>query len=185
MRFKKLISFYIAGLFLTLGTSSLAFTVETKLNQAISNIASAIEDISESKNSVIKTLVQKELSKELVEEAMLSKATEISIRSVGRIPISEMLELQTGAKQRLHKIYQYLDARDSMALVNYSAKLSTVYPIIIHLAEGLDGQLWLITRDIQSTIRQHQASPKYIQEILYRAKATAKVIMNAGAKGDI
>ena len=115
---------------------------------------------------------------------MESVATDEGIRSVGVLPISEMVELQTGEIQRFHKAYQYIYMRDSMALVNYSTKLSTVYPIIIHLVEGLDGQLWLITRDIQSTIRQHQASPKYIQEILYRAKATVKTIMNAGATGD-
>ena len=161
-----------------------ASTAEVKLNIAISNIASAIEDISDAKSAVIKVPIVVGLDKDAIEEAMLSMATAISIRAFGRHPISEMLELQTGTKQRFHKTYQYLDPRDSMALVNYSTKLSTVYPIIIHLVEGLDGQLWLITRDIQSTIRQHQASPKYIQEILYRAKATAKKIINAGATGD-
>jgi transcriptional regulator with GAF, ATPase, and Fis domain len=177
----------LTALFLSLSLINIVFaaTTEAKLNIAISNIASAIEDISDSKSSVIKILVTSEyLSKELVEEIIESVATAEGIRSVGMLPISEMLELQTGTKQRFHKTYQYLDPRDSMALVNYSTKLSTVYPIIIHLVEGLDGQLWLITRDIQSTIRQHQASPKYIQEILYRAKATAKKIMNAGATGD-
>ena len=173
-------------LFLSLSLINIVFaaTTEAKLNIAISNIASAIEDISDAESSVIRVPILDSLSKDAVGEAMLSKATAISIRSVGRLPISEMLELQTGTKQRFHKIYQYLDTRDSMALVNYSTKLSTVYPIVIHLVEGLDGQLWLITRDIQSTIRQHQASPKYIQEILYRAKATVKTIMNAGATGD-
>jgi len=175
----------ITALFLSLSLFNIVFaaTTEAKLNIAISNIASAIEDISDSKSSVIKIPVTSELSKELVEEIMESVATADSIRSVGMLPISEMLELQTGTKQRFYKTYQYSDIRDSMALVNYSTKLSTVYPIIIHLVEGLDGQLWLITGDIQLTIRQHQASPKYIQEILYRAKATAKKIMNAGATG--
>jgi len=161
--------------------SVLALTTEAKLNIAISNIASAIEDISDSKNSAIKILVKKELSKELVEDAMEMEATIMGLRSVGMLPISEMYELQTNKEQKFYKTYQYLDVKDSISLVNYSAKLSTIYPISIHLVEGLDGQLWLTTRDIQSIISQHQSSPKYIQEILYRAKAIAEKIMKSGA----
>ncbi len=158
-----------------------ALTVESKLNAAISNIASAIEDISDSKNSIIKILVKKELSKKLVEDAMEMQATIMGIRSVGVLPISEMYELQTNKEQKFYKTYQYLDVKDSISLVNYSAKLSTIYPISIHLVEGLDGQLWLTTNDIQSTISQHQSSPEYIKEILYRAKITARKIMNSGS----
>jgi len=70
--------------------SVLALTTEAKLNIAISNIASAIEDISDSKNSAIKILVKKELSKELVEDAMEMEATIMGLRYVGMLPISEM-----------------------------------------------------------------------------------------------
>ncbi|MBT7556660.1 hypothetical protein HN615_07020 [Candidatus Woesearchaeota archaeon] len=172
-------------LFLSFNISSVfATTVESKLNTAISNIASAIEDISDSQDSVIKIPVTSEMSKESVEEAMESIATSMGVRSVGMLPISEMLELSTDSKQRFHKAFQYLDIRDSMDLMNYSTKLSTVYPISIHLVEGISGQLWLTTTDIQSTISQHQTSPKYIKEILYRAKATAQKIMNSGATGN-
>jgi hypothetical protein len=161
-----------------------ALTVESKLNTAISNIASAIEDISDSKNSIIKIPVVGSLSKEMVEEIMESVATAEGIRSVGMLPISEMYALSTNKKQKFYKTYQYLDIADSMALVDYSTNLTTVFPIRIHLIEGLDGKLWLTTRDIQSIISQHQASPKYIQDILYRAKVMAQKIMNSGATGE-
>ena len=173
-----LLVFFIVG-----STTTQAFTVESKLNVAISNIASAIEDISDGKSSVIKIPVKKELSKKLVEDAMEMQATIMGVRSVGILPISEMYELQTDKKQKFYKTYQYLDVKDSILLVNYGAKLSTVYPISIHLVEGLGGQLWLITSDIQSIISQYQASPEYIQEILYRAKTTVQKIMNSGATG--
>ncbi len=164
--------------------SALALTTEEKLNIAISNIASAIEDVSDFQNSVIKIPVTSEMSKESVEEAMESVATSMGVRSVGMLPTSQMYELQTDKSQKFYKTYQYSDIKDSIILINYNTKLSTVYPISIHLVEGLGGQLWLTTADIQSTISQHQSSPKYIQEILYRAKATAQKIMNSGATGD-
>jgi len=171
-------------LLITGNISALASTTEEKLNIAISNIASAIEDISGNKGSVIKIPVTSELTKEAVEEAMLSIATSIEVRFVGELPISEMYELQTDQKQRFYKAYQYIDAADSMALINYNSQLSTVYPITIYLLEDFNGQMWLIANDIQSTISQYQTLPKYIQDILYRSEVIAKQIMNSGATGE-
>jgi len=169
--------------FIVCTVSVFASTTEDKLNIAISSIASAIEDISDSKSSIVKIPVTSELSKELVEEVMKSVATSMGIRSVGILPISEMYELQTDKGQKFHKMFQYLDLADAMTLISYSTKLSTIYPIRIHLAEDFDGQLWLIADDIQPIIRRHQTAPKYIQDILYRAKEIVKTIMHSGATG--
>ena len=162
---------------------ALASTTEAKLNTAISNIASAIEDISDARSAVIKIPVASELSKELVEDAMESVATSMGIRSVGMLPISEMYELQTDLNQRFYKTYQYLDAASAMNLTGYSIKLSTVFPIRINLVEDVDGKLWLITNDLQKTIRQQKYLPKHIEDILYRAKAISSEIMKSGATG--
>jgi len=98
---------FIIILFFAFSThSALASTTEAKLNIAISNIASAIEDISDAKGAVIKVQVDKGISKGLAEDAMESMATVIGVRSVGMFPISEMLELQTGTKQRFYKAYR-------------------------------------------------------------------------------
>jgi uncharacterized protein (DUF302 family) len=179
---KKIITTFLCSI--VLSTSSYAATTESKLNTAISNIASAIEDISDSKDSVIRTPVNSEMSKESVEEAMESVATSIGIRSVGMLPISEMRELQTGTKQRFYKVYQYIDMVGAMTLTNYSTKLPTVFPIRINLVEDIDGKLWLTTNDLQKTIRQQKYLPKHIEDILYRAKVISSEIMKSGATGD-
>jgi len=55
--------------------------------------------------SVVRIPVAKDVSNSDVEEAMESIATEEGIRSVGMLPLSEMVELQTGEKQRFLKSY--------------------------------------------------------------------------------
>ena len=175
---------FILSVFIFINSAVInASTVEYKLNTAISNIASAIEDVSDAKDAVIKVQVDKGISKGLVEEAMESMATVIGVRSVGMFPISEMLELQTGTKQRFYKAYQYLDVSGAMTLTNYNVKLSTVFPIRINLVEDIDGKLWLTTNDLQRTIRQQKYLPKHIEDILYRAKVVSSEIMRAGTTG--
>jgi len=77
--------------------------------------------------SIVRVKVADDVTNEDVEEAMESIATEEGIRSVGMLPLSEMVELQTNAPgvtkghadfkaQRFLKIYQYCAPRTAMTM---------------------------------------------------------------------
>jgi uncharacterized protein (DUF302 family) len=137
------------------------------------------------KNTVIKIPVSKGLSTNDVEEAMESAATKLNIRSVGMLPLSEMVELQTGVKKKFYKIYQYVAPRKAMSLIEYnSTKFSIIFPIRIHLIEDADGNFWLTTPEIDLMVEDQNAMPANIQESLSSIKIWVKEIMNAGATGD-
>ena len=53
--------------------------------------------------TIVRDEVDPELSIEDIEEAMSSVATELQIKEVGMLPLSEQVELQLGEKQRFLK----------------------------------------------------------------------------------
>jgi len=137
-----------------------------------------------SQPKVVKYLVHDDISIEDVEEAMESTATDEGIRSVGMLPLSEMVELQTGEKQRFLKIYQYMSPRDSVALSNYNSEFSAFLPIRIALSEDRNGRLWLYSIDTDSIFRSEKTMSPEVDELLSALKSTINAIMNAGATGN-
>lgn len=137
-----------------------------------------------SQPKVVKYLVHDDISIEDVEEAMESIATDEGIRSVGMLPLSEMVELQTGEKQRFLKIYQYMSPRDSVTLSNYNSEFSAFLPIRIALSEDRNGRLWLYSIDTDSIFRSEKTMSPEVDKLLSALKNTINAIMNAGATGN-
>ena len=134
-----------------------------------------------SEPKVVKYLVNDDISVEDIEEAMESAATEEGIRSVGMLPLSEMVELQTGKKQRFFKIYQYMSPRDSVVLANHSLEFSAFLPIRISLIEDSNGKMWLYSADIDSIFKSNNPE---IGSIISELKRIISAIMTAGKDGD-
>jgi len=137
-----------------------------------------------SQPKVVKYLVGDDISIEDIQEAMESVATEEGIRSVGMLPLSEMVELQTGEKQRFLKIYQYISPRDSVTLSNYNSEFSALLPIRIALSEDKNGRLWLYSIDTDSIFRSEKTMNPEVDKLLSTLKSTINAIMNAGATGN-
>lgn len=142
--------------------------------------------------SVVRIPVAKDVSNSDVEEAMESIATEEGIRSVGMLPLSEMVELQTGEKQRFLKIYQYCAPRTAMTMVSYSDAFSAYLPCRIALVEdqkhfeteGKEGNRWLYTLDMNAMIYGGQPLPADLYEKALTVKNTIDAIQKGGAEGD-
>jgi hypothetical protein len=137
-----------------------------------------------SQPKVVKYLVNNDISIEDIEEAMESAAIGEGIRSVGMLPLSEMVELQTGEKQRFLKIYQYVSPRDSIVLANYNPEFSALLPIRISLAEDKNGKMWLYSIDIDSIFRSDKVINPTVDRLLLELKRVINAIMIAGKAGD-
>ncbi len=134
--------------------------------------------------SIVRVPIDKELSNEDVEEAMESVAVERSIRSVGMLPLSEMVELQTGDKQRYLKIYQYCSPRTAMTMVDHSDAFSAYLPCRLAVIEDKQGQRWVYTLDMNPMIYGGAPLPPGLLEKAIAVQETINAIQQAGATGD-
>ncbi len=121
---------------------------------------------------------------ENIEEAMSSVATELQIREVGMLPLSEQVELQTGEKQRFLKIYQYCKPTTAMDMVDYSDAFSAYLPCRIALVQDKAGQLWLYSLNMDMMIYGGNPLPPHLYDLALQVQETITAIQKAGATGD-
>lgn len=133
--------------------------------------------------SISRVAIDKELSNEDVEEAMESVAVEHSIRSVGMLPLSEMVELQTEEKQRYLKIYQYCSPRVAMMMAEHSDAFSAFLPCRLAVIEDKQGQRWIYTLDMNPMIYGGAPLPPKLREKAIAVQKTMNAIQQAGATG--
>ena len=134
--------------------------------------------------SIVRVKVADDVTNEDVEEAMESIATAEGIRSVGMLPLSEMVELQTGEKQRFLKIYQYCAPRTAMTMIEHSDAFSAYLPCRLALIEDKQGQRWIYTLDMNAMIYGGAPLPDYLLEKALNVKRTITAIQMGGAEGD-
>ncbi len=145
--------------------------------------------------SVVKVPVADDVSNGDVEEAMTSIATELGIRDVGKLPLSEQVELQTNPagmtssdpefkRQRFLKIYQYCSPRTAMEMVDYSDAFSAYLPCRIALIEDKQGKRWLYTLDMNFMIYGGAPLPPELLEKALKVQEVMNAIQNGGAEGD-
>lgn len=134
--------------------------------------------------SIVRVKVADDVSNEDVEEAMESIATAEGIRSVGMLPLSEMVELQTGEKQRFLKIYQYCSPRTAMVMVDHSDAFSAYLPCRLALIQDKEGQRWLYTLDMNAMIYGGAPLPDYLLEKAIEVQRVITAIQVGGAEGD-
>ncbi|HIE77358.1 MAG TPA: DUF302 domain-containing protein [Candidatus Thioglobus sp.] len=134
--------------------------------------------------TIVRVPVDEDVSNEDVEEAMESIATAEGIRSVGKLPLSEMVELQTGEPQRFLKIFQYCSPRTAMTMVDHSDAFSAYLPCRIALIEDKDGQRWLYTLNMDMMIYGGAPLPPDLHEKALEVKRIITAIQEGGAEGD-
>jgi len=145
--------------------------------------------------SVVKMPIADDVSNEDVEEAMESIAVERGIRSVGMLPLSEMVELQTNPqgvtkghsdfkRQRFLKIYQYCAPRVAMTMVDHSDAFSAYLPCRIAIIEDKQGKRWLYSLDMNAMIYGGAKLPDGLREKALAVQETMLAIQSGGAEGD-
>ncbi|SMN10848.1 hypothetical protein SPBRAN_1023 [uncultured Candidatus Thioglobus sp.] len=134
--------------------------------------------------SIVRIKVAADVSNTDVEEAMASIATAEGIRDVGKLPLSEMVKLQTGKDQRFLKIFQYCSPRTAMIMVDHSDAFSAYLPCRIALIEDKSGQRWLYTLDMNAMIYGGAPLPDNLLKKALEVKRIITAIQKGGAEGD-
>jgi len=134
--------------------------------------------------TVWKAKVAEDVTFEDVEESIDSISVERNIRGVGKLPLSEQVELMTGTKQPIVKIYQFCNPLTAMRMLEFSLAYSAYLPCRIAVVEDKDKQLWLYTLNMDMMIHGGKPLPPALREEALGVKDIMLDILNRGAAGE-
>ncbi len=134
--------------------------------------------------SIRKVRVEDDVSNKDVEEAMSSVATEMGIKEVGTLPLSEQVELQLDKKQRFLKIYQYCSPTTAMIMIDHSDAFSAYLPCRIALIEDKKGVRWLYTLDMDFMIYGGKPLSPELNKLALNVRKIIYTIQDRAAIGD-
>lgn len=134
--------------------------------------------------TIWKRQVKDGLSVEDVEDVMKSVANELNIKDVGRLPLSEQVELMTGQKQRFLKIYMYCNPLTAAKMVDYSDAFSAYLPCRLSLVEDKQGKYWIYSLNMDMMIHGGKPLPADLKTEAERVRTVIKSIMERAASGE-
>jgi len=156
--------------------------------QAMAVYSEMVQRLLESGNSADATIwrvkVDEGLSREDVEETMRSVATELNIKNVGELALSERVSLMSGKPYRYVKVFMFCNALTAAQMLDYSDAYSAYLPCRITLVEDKRGQLWLYTLNMDPMIYGGTPLPLPLKKEALRVKSVILAIMNRGAAGE-
>ena len=146
------------------------------------------QKLKETGNSADATVVRYSLadgvSPEDAEQSMRLIANEHNIKSVGELPLSEQVALETGEKQRFLKIYQYCNPQTAMKMVDYSDAFAAYLPCRVAMVEDKQGKYHLYSLDMDMMIYGGKSLPAELHAEAIKVQQIITDIMKRAAKGD-
>ena len=133
--------------------------------------------------TIIRVPIADDVSTADVEEAMISIAFDEGV-GAGGMPISEIVEFQTGKKQRLLKIFRYCSPITAMDIIEYSDAFSTFLPCRIALIEDKSGKRWLYTLNMDVLIYGGWPLSEDLYKQALELKRVMTILQKSGAKGE-
>jgi len=118
-----------------------------------------------------------------IEQALASVSSEMNIKSVGVLPLSEELAARTGQPQKLLKVYNYCNPFTARQMVDFSPHMAAYLPCRISIVERDDG-LWMYTLNMDMMIRMGRKLPPDLKANALKVRQAIWLMMERGSKGD-
>jgi uncharacterized protein (DUF302 family) len=138
-----------------------------------------IYDISQ---TVVKMSLKDGVSVEDASAAMMSKASELNLKLVGRQAVHLEIRARGGSSPHL-EILQFCDPDDAVKMVAKDPLYSAYMPCRIALVEDSTGKPWLFMLNLDMLINS-TSLPADLQEVAIRINQAMLAIMTAGATGE-
>jgi uncharacterized protein (DUF302 family) len=168
---KKLIKVVLIGVF-ALGFSSQAATTKKHLETKITNIT----------QTLLQIRLAEGISLEDAGEAMVSKASDINMKLVGRQRVH--VELRNRGIETPHlEIFQFCDPESARKAVVGNYLYAAYMPCSVALVEDNDGVPWLLMLNLDMLINNNVLSPELTEVAIDVNKALLDII-TAGATGE-
>lgn len=141
------------------------------------------EQCSEDVMNMIKCKVVEDVSTDDAIESMKLRANFLNFKLVGHMPLSEQVKAN-GGESNLMEIFQFCDANIAAQMVRFSMAFAGYLPCRISVVEDDDGQPWLITLNMDTTMSD-ASLPKELQGLGLTVRNNIYSIISAGSEGDL
>jgi len=141
------------------------------------------ETCEDAKMNMIKCKLIEDVSADDAIESMKLRANMLNFKLVGHMPLSEQVASMGGKSSRM-EIFQFCDAMIAAQMVKYSLAFAGYLPCRISVVEDKDGQVWLITLNMDKTMGD-ASLPKELQGLGLQVRNNIYSIITAGAEGDL
>jgi len=148
--------------------------------QELVELAESCED---AQMNMIKCKLAEDVSADDAIESMKLRANMLNFKLVGHMPLSEQVAAMGGKSNRM-EIFQFCDAMIAAQMVKFSLAFAGYLPCRISVIEDKDGQVWLITLNMDKTMSD-ASLPKELQGLGLQVRNNIYSIITAGAEGDL
>ncbi|MCB1774440.1 MAG: c-type cytochrome [Gammaproteobacteria bacterium] len=137
--------------------------------------------ITDIKQTVVRMALDKDVTTEMAEEAMIAKAEEIGLKKVAQQKVSQFLARQDVEMPHL-SIFQFCNPLDARLMVIADPVFSSYMPCRISMVEDGEGKLWLMMLNLDMLINS-KMMPAEVIETAIRVNQQMLDVMAAGASG--
>ena len=141
------------------------------------------ESCEETQMNMIKCKLEDGVSADDAIDSMKLRANMLNFKLVGHMPLSEQVAAMGGNSTRM-EIFQFCDAMIAAQMVRFSLAFAGYLPCRISVIEDKDGQVWLITLNMDKTMGD-ASLPKELQGLGLQVRNNIYSIITAGAEGDL
>jgi cytochrome c553/uncharacterized protein (DUF302 family) len=131
--------------------------------------------------TVVRMALEKGVTTEAAENAMIAKAEEIGLKKVAQQKVSQFLKKQ-GVDMPHLSIYQFCNPLDARLMVMADPVFSSYMPCRISMVEDSDGKLWLMMLNLDMLINS-KLLPGEVIETAINVNQQMLDVMTAGAAG--
>lgn len=124
------------------------------------------------------------LTFEEVDESIKNIAIERNIRGVGELPLGDQVAAMNGTPWRKLNIYLYCNPLTAAKMVEHDIAFAAYLPCRISLVEDEEGQLWIVTLDMDMMIYGGETLPPALLEEALEVKDIMLDILERAAEGD-
>jgi uncharacterized protein (DUF302 family) len=139
-------------------------------------------DIAEATTWAVK--VKPGVKPEDIEAALNSVATDMNIKGVGVLPLSDELQARhPDIKEKYLRVYSYCSPETARMMVDFSPAMAAFLPCRVVVAERDDG-LWLYTLNMDMMIKMGKKMPPELKVATMKVRNTIWTMMDKGSKGE-
>ena len=143
-------------------------------------LASSIQ-ITDITQTVVRMALDKGVTTEAAEKAMIAKAKEIGLKKVAQQKVSQFLAKKDVKMPHL-SIFQFCNPMDARLMIIADPVFSSYIPCRISMVEDGDGKLWLMMLNLDMLINS-ELLPAEVVETAIRVNQQMLDVMTAGAAG--
>ena len=132
--------------------------------------------------------VAEDVTPEDIEDALMSVATEMNIKAVGVLPLSDELQAR-GMETGYLKVYSFCNPVTARKMVDFAPHMSAYLPCRITVVEQKNpetgkSELWLYTLNMDMMVKMGKKLPPELKKEAVHVRNTIWKMMEAGATGD-